>query len=161
MKGASMNGQRRKVKNRPRTIRLTRFCSAAEYLAFIDGEELENTTDHYNHGKGGSISIGFCFSPDPPEKAWKYLKGIVDCEVCMVLDVDISILGESRGKYVDHSASGNYDFIPTAFKKEYCTTRYSNRRAKLVTAINPRGLCSSTQEWEACCAFRDIRNKKK
>lgn len=49
------------------------------------GEMLTNSTDHYRGGKGGSTSVGFCFTTDKPRIAWRYLKGIVDADVCLVL----------------------------------------------------------------------------
>ena len=77
--------------------------SIDEYNKFMAGETLTNTTDHYKGGKGGSTSKGFCFIEDNPKAAWRYLKGIVNPEVCMVLEIDPSLLTSSFGKYADYS----------------------------------------------------------
>ena len=60
--------------------------SRAEWDAFQDGKVLINETDHYTGGKGGSLSVGFCFTQDSPEDAWVYLAGVVDAAGCGVLD---------------------------------------------------------------------------
>lgn len=115
-------------------MKLTRFCSQSEFDKFMSGETLTNTTDHYRGGKGGSTSVGFCFTTDEPKKAWRYLKGCVDFEVCVVLDIDKALLKRTTGKYVDYSVG---DSIGTCMKHEYCLTSYSNRTAKLLKVLKP------------------------
>lgn len=122
------------------TIRLTRFCSKAEYRAFLAGRKLRNYADHWNGGKGGSTSRGVCFTADDPKTAWRYLKGIVCPEVCMVLDVDRESVSESSGKYVDYEKSIGSVIIPT-YKQEFCTCEYSKRTAKLVRVVDIGELC--------------------
>lgn len=39
---------------------LRRFCSFAEYDAYIRGERLRNITDHAKEGRA-TKSVGFCF----------------------------------------------------------------------------------------------------
>lgn len=46
---------------------VTRFMSLREFEAFERGETLINNTDHFDGGKGGSQSVGFCFTVDAPE----------------------------------------------------------------------------------------------
>ena len=114
-------------------MKVTRFCSLSEFESFQAGKTLINTTDHYCGGKGGSTSHGFCFSPDEPATAWRYLKGIVTPGICMVLEIPDSILTPSFGKYVDYS-NEKEDFT-TCLKKEYCLQMYSKKEAKLIEAI--------------------------
>ena len=111
---------------------LTRFCSQAEYEKYMSGETLTNTTDHYRGGKGGSTSVGFCFTKDEPKTAWRYLKGCVDFDVCLVIDIDEELLIHSLGKYSDYSKS---DSIGICIKDEYCITSYSNKIAKLLKVL--------------------------
>lgn len=125
-------------------MRVTRFCSLNEYHKFISGETLINTTDHYNGGKGGSISVGFCFTEDEPHTAWRYLKGIVYPEICMVLDIDNSLLTPSFGKYGDYS--NGQDGTHACLKIEYCLTQYSNRTAKLIQILTQEQFATSPEE---------------
>lgn len=67
-------------------MRVTRFMSLAEWEAFERGEILINNTDHFDGGKGGSKSVGFCFTEDAPEVAWRYLSGIVDADVWVTFE---------------------------------------------------------------------------
>lgn len=116
---------------------LTRFCSLEEYNKFIDGEVLVNETDHYRNGMGGSLSVGFCFIEDEPTTAWRYLKGIVSPDVCMVLDIDEALLTKSMGKYVDYGQPDDGYKAQACLKREYYLTRYSNKTARLVRTLTP------------------------
>lgn len=124
-------------------MRVTRFCSLAEYHKFISGEVLVNTTDHYKGGKGGSTSKGFCFTEDSPHTAWQYLKGIVYPEICMVLEIADSLLNMSIGKYADYS--NGQDGSHACLKIEYCTCQYSNKSARLVKALQPEDFASTCE----------------
>lgn len=115
-------------------MRVTRFCSIEEYNKFVAGEVLTNTTDHYRGSKGGSTSIGFCFTKDEPITAFQYLKGIVYCDICMILDIDIKRLVKTSGKYAKQKDG---KFICSVLKEEYCCTQYSNKTAKLVRTLKP------------------------
>lgn len=66
--------------------------------------------------------------------AWRYLKGIVDEDVCLVLDMDKALLQQSVGMYADFSTEGR---IGRCLKKEYCTTAYSSKTAKLLKVLKP------------------------
>lgn len=121
-------------------MRVTRFCSLNEFYQFMSGETLINTTDHFKGGKGGSLSVGFCFTEDDPLTAWRYLKGIVYPEICMVLDIDPSLLKESRGKYADYSTGQDGTHI--CLKREYCLTQYSNKIAKLIKVLSLKEFAS-------------------
>lgn len=111
---------------------VTRFCSKREYEMFMRGKVLVNTTDHFKGGKGGSSSVGFCFTADTPRKAWRYLKGIVTPEVCMVLNIPASRLRRTLGKYTDYFDNKGFK---ACIKQEYCATMYSNKTAKLVRML--------------------------
>lgn len=114
-------------------MRVTRFCSLAEFRKFESGEVLINNTDHYKNGKGGSTSRGFCFTEDDPSTAWRYLKGVVCPEVCMVLEFENGGLTPSMGRYADYS--NGQDGSGSCLKVEYCTCQYSNKTAKLIKSI--------------------------
>lgn len=114
---------------------VTRFCSITEFIMFVCGEVLRNDTDHFMGGKGGSTSKGFCFTEDDPHTAWRYLKGLVSPDVCMVLDIDKDLLTKSSGKYGDYS--DGKDGTTPCLKTEYCTCEYSNKTARLIKALSP------------------------
>jgi len=121
---------------------LTRFCSQAEYDKYLSGETLTNTTDHYRGGKGGSTSVGFCFTTDEPKTAWRYLKGCVDFDVCVVLEIADALLTHSVGKYADYSKD---DGIGSCLKQEYCLTTYSNKTAKLLKVVKLQEIATEAE----------------
>lgn len=115
---------------------LYRFCSRAEFEALLEGKTLYNFTDHFDGGKGGSTSRGFCFTADPPEVAWQYLKGIVCPEVCVEYNVDICYVSKSRGKYVGKvTETPQGTMIEPMYKDEHCMTRLSKMWAWPVKVI--------------------------
>ena len=124
---------------------LTRFCSQDEHQKYMQGETLTNTTNHYHGGKCGSTSVGFCFTTDEPKIAWRYLKGCVDFDVCVVLEIDDALLTHSTGKYADYY---NSDGIGSCLKHEYCLTTYSNKTAKLLKVLKPEDFATQ-EEMEA------------
>lgn len=109
--------------------------SRAEWDAFQDGKVLINETDHYKGGKGGSLSVGFCFTQDSPEDAWVYLAGVVDAAVCVVFDFPDGYLRKSRGIYADHSDGAG--FFNKVVKTEWCCEEYDNKVAQVVAVCNP------------------------
>lgn len=116
-------------------MRVTRFMSLAEWEAFERGETLVNTTDHFDGGKGGSKSVGFCFTEDAPEVAWEYLAGIVDADVWVTFEFPDGYLTESDGKYSDQSkGAGFYDVV---YRTEWCCTSYDNTIAKVIDKCIP------------------------
>lgn len=133
---------------------VTRFCSFAEYNKFVSGETLVNTADHYRGGRGGSTSKGFCFTADEPKTAWRYLKGIVDCDICMVLDIDERLFTKSSGKYADYSKP--WTIAPqSCLKREYCLKEYSLSTATLVKTLQPTDFATEA-ELEAMRAVRNF-----
>ena len=109
--------------------------SLAEWEAFERGETLINNTDHFDGGKGGSKSIGFCFTEDAPEVAWRYLSGIVDADVWVTFEFPDNYLTKSDGKYSDKSEeAGFFDYV---IRTEWCCTSYNNTIAKVVDKCVP------------------------
>ena len=61
--------------------------SSVELLKFLEGEDLFNTTKH----KAKTDSVGFCFfaiDDVTPEYAWKFLRGAIFPDVCVVFEVN-------------------------------------------------------------------------
>ena len=116
-------------------MQVTRFMSRAESDAFQDGKILINDTDHYKGGKGGSLSVGFCFTEDTPEDAWVYLSGVVDAAVCVVFDFPDGYLRKSYGVYADHSEGAKFE--DRVLKTEWCCVKYHRSIAKVVQVIDP------------------------
>lgn len=102
---------------------LYRFCSHKEADILKRGAIITNTTDHYRHGKGGSTSVGFCLTADPPQKAWQYLKGIVTPDICIHLDIPEELLTRASGKYVrKYVHLADCTVTETEYKEEWCIT---------------------------------------
>lgn len=114
---------------------VTRFMSRAEWEAFECGRTLENNTDHFDGGKGGSLSFGFCFAEDAPEVAWRYLKGIVDADVWVTFEFPDGYLIPSKGKYLDFS--NDDDSFKPCYRYEWCCSSYDNTIAKVVDKCVP------------------------
>lgn len=109
--------------------------SRKEWDAFQDGKILVNDTDHYKGGKGGSLSVGFCFTEDTPEDAWVYLSGVVDAAVCVTFDFPDGYLRKSYGVYADHSEGAKFE--DKVLKTEWCCEKYHRSIAKVVDVIDP------------------------
>ena len=104
-------------------MKLYRFCSFDELSKLLRGEKIYNHTDHFNSGKGGSSSTGFCLTADEPREAWKYLRGIVTPGVCLEFDIPEENLIKSRGRYagdMKETARG-VEIIPL-YRDEWSTT---------------------------------------
>lgn len=76
---------------------LHRFCSQREFDAYMHGDTLQNTTDHYRGGFGGSKSRGFCFFRGSPEKWARRLQGIADFDILLTVEVNPKYIVESTG----------------------------------------------------------------
>ena len=103
--------------------KVVRFCSIEEYRRLISGEYLYNPTNHAALGRP-STSVGFCFAEDDPATAWRYLKGIVDVDICLQLVFKPGTLTKSKGRYADYS-NGTFSSLPPCIKREWCCTTYS------------------------------------
>ena len=109
--------------------------SLAEWEAFERSEILINNTDHFDDGKGGSTSVGFCFTEDAPEVAWRYLSGIVDADVWVTFEFPDNYVTKSDEKYSDKSeGAGVFDY---KIRTEWCCRSYDNTIAKVVDKCIP------------------------
>ena len=125
---------------------LHRFISEAEYEVLIAGGKLMNATDHHREKGNRTTSVGFCFFPEDPEKAFHWLHGIVNTDMCVTLDIDESLLTESTAIYRDPDKDEYTEgmgllaalLMPCATmeKKEYCMTEYSLDVAKVLSATD-------------------------
>lgn len=68
-------------------MKIFRFMSYKEFEKYMNGENLYNNTKH----KAKTNSIGFCFfdiNDFSPEFAWRFLKGAIFPDICVVFEVD-------------------------------------------------------------------------
>lgn len=124
-------------------MKLHRFMSEREFDSYMNGETLRNDTCHRWYG-AHTNSVGFCFFPEEPEDAIRWLSGIVDYEVCVTFEVPESLVRKSTASYCDNDASDNSEEalfedlisamlgcgMPNAVtmeKEEYCCTEYNNK----------------------------------
>ena len=108
-------------------LTLTRFCSYEEAERLQRGDVLYNYTDHYKGGRGGSVSVGFCFTKALPGEAWPWLKGNVHADVVMRVRIPRGRLNKSMGRYrrtTYHQKGDRY--LPQdpegVYRVEWCTT---------------------------------------
>lgn len=112
---------------------LHRFCSEAEYKAFMRGERLTNYTDHgAKRGYDASTAVGFCFFVEDPEEAKHWLSGIVDFDFCLTLDIPDHLLRVCHGRYPAWVKPGVYK--DTIRRTEFSCTEYDNGSVKLLKA---------------------------
>lgn len=115
--------------------------SIEEYEAYRSGLMLQNTTDHYRGGLGGSLSRGFCFFSGNVARWAQRLNGLVSFDVLLTVEVSPERVKESRGVYADYAANPFYP--PKRAYTEYCTTQYSSKHFRFISAdfsysYNPR-----------------------
>lgn len=108
--------------------------SYEEFEKYMNGENLYNNTKH----KAKTNSIGFCFfdiNDFSPEFAWEFLKGAIFPDICVVLEVDETLLRKGYGIYSDPNKTlyELMNFIPKMIRvSEYCTENYNKEVFKLV-----------------------------
>lgn len=108
--------------------------SYEEFEKYMNGENLYNNTKH----KAKTNSIGFCFfdiNDFSPEFAWKFLKGAIFPDICVVFEVDETLLRKGYGIYSDPNKTlyELMNFIPKMIRvSEYCTENYNKEVFKLV-----------------------------
>lgn len=114
---------------------LHRFMSREEYLKYQSGEVLYNDTDHYQGGKGGSVSKGFCFFTGNVREWAHRLNGLVSFDVLLTIeldpdntDADVYI---STGVYADDPSA---EFPKRRHFREVCTTAYSKQSMRFISA---------------------------
>jgi hypothetical protein len=123
--------------------------SEREFDRYQRGELLKNDTDHRKNGKH-TDSVGFCFFPEEPDDAIRWLSGIVTDDVCATFDVPDHLVTKSRGTYCDPDNSDNSlgasladifsammgeekENTVTMEKVEYCCTEYDRETFRLVS----------------------------
>lgn len=123
---------------------LHRFMSRLEYYLYQSGEVLHNEIDHYQGGKGGSVSRGFCFFAGNVYEWANRLNGLVSFDVLLTVeldpqntDADVYI---SSGVYADNPAA---ECPKSILLREVCTTAYSKQSMRFISAdfswgCNPR-----------------------
>lgn len=115
-------------------MKVFRFMSYEEFEKYINGKNLYNNTKH----KAKTNSIGFCFfdiNDFSPEFAWKFLKGAIFPDICVVFEVDETLLKKGYGIYNDPNKTlyELMNFIPKMIRvSEYCTENYNKEVFKLV-----------------------------
>ena len=115
-------------------MKIFRFMSYKEFEKYMNGENLYNNTKH----KAKTNSIGFCFfdiNDFSPEFAWRFLKGAIFPDICVVFEVDETLLRKGYGIYSDPNKTlyELMNFIPKMIRvTEYCTENYNKEVFKLV-----------------------------
>lgn len=115
-------------------MKIFRFMSYKEFEKYMNGENLYNNTKH----KAKTNSIGFCFfdiNDFSPEFAWRFLKGATFPDICVVFEVDETLLRKGYGIYSDPNKTlyELMNFIPKMIRvSEYCTENYNKEVFKLV-----------------------------
>jgi hypothetical protein len=121
--------------------------SEREFEAYTKGKTMRNDTKHGESAK--TTSVGFCFFPEEPEEAHRWLRGIVCDDVCVTFDVPENMVKKSVGTYSDPDESDNsigavlmdifdhfmgneMENVVYMEKIEYCCKKYSRKDFKLV-----------------------------
>lgn len=112
-------------------MKVTRFMSRREWDKLKAGQTI---TNHRKH-KAKTTSVGFCFTEDEPQVAWKYLGGIVDAEVCVTFEFPDGFLTEATAKYADQREGAKFSDLMD--KREWCCTEYSLNDCEVVKVIDP------------------------
>ena len=112
-------------------MKVTRFMSRAEWDKLKAGQTITNNRRH----EAKTTSVGFCFTEDEPQVAWKYLDGIVDADVCVTFEFPEDFLTESTAKYADQSEGAKMTDLMD--KREWCCAEYSINDCRVVCAIDP------------------------
>lgn len=108
--------------------------SYEEFEKYMNGKNLYNNTKH----KAKTNSIGFCFfdiNDFSPEFAWRFLKGAIFPDICVVFEVDETLLRKGYGIYSDPNKTlyELMNFIPKMIRvSEYCTENYNKEVFKLM-----------------------------
>lgn len=113
---------------------LHRFCSRREFDTYMRGETLISHCDHYQGGRGGSISIGFCFFKGNIQDWARRLNGLVDFDVLLTVDADLMAVRRSTGVYADWSKDDGHSTPPKALFEEWCTPAYNRASFRFISA---------------------------
>lgn len=114
---------------------LHRFMSREEYIMYRSGEVLHNDTDHYQGGKRGSVSQGFCFFAGNVREWAHRLNGLVSFDVLLTVELDLENTDAdvyiSSGVYADDPSA---EFPKRRLYREVCTTAYSKQSMRFISA---------------------------
>lgn len=108
--------------------------SYEEFRKYRNDENLYNNTKH----KAKTNSTGFCFfslEDFKPEYAWRFIKGAISADVCVIFEVDRSLLRKKYGIYNDPNKTllEKINCVIKSMKvNEYCAAKYGNKNFKLV-----------------------------
>lgn len=130
-----------------------RFMSAEEWRRLQAGQLLVNESKHRGFR---SESRGFCFTTDDPKEAIHYLSGNVDTDVCVTMEVPEGMLRKTKAIYRDHKSDKEIDLLPTSLnevphitKTEYCCTRYSLAKVKVIASTTEFSMVPDIKETAA------------
>lgn len=115
-------------------MRVFRFMSMDEFKKYQIGDTLSNDKKHHDCGQK-TDSVGFCFmdcDDHCPECAYEFLSGIVSDDVCVVFEVDESLLTKSEGTYAAPLINDDVGWFSTMNVDEYCCQSYDKTNFKLL-----------------------------
>ncbi len=130
-----------------------RFMSAEEWRRLQAGQLLVNESKHRGFR---SESRGFCFTTDDPKEAIHYLSGNVDTDVCVTMEVPDGMLRKTKAIYRDTKSDLNPTMLPTSLndvphveKTEYCCTRYSLDKVRVISSTTEFSMIPGIKETAA------------
>ena len=115
-------------------MKVFRFMSMDEFKKYQIGDTLSNNKNHHDYGQK-TESVGFCFMDCDdycPECAYEFLSGIVSDDVCVVFEVDESLLIKSSGTYAASLIDDDVSWFSTMDVDEYCCQSYDKNDFKLI-----------------------------
>lgn len=131
-------------------MKLFRFMSKKEFIKYMNGETLVNTTDHNRDNNKMTNSVGFCFFNYvnyKPEEMLHSVTGITSISICCVFETQRKYVRKTMGRYmktVDKEKMLRKSFIAD----EYCTTEYSKERFKLIKYTSPDWFNEDNWKWK-------------
>ena len=139
---------------------LHRFMSESEYKKLVAGETLENHARHDAH----TSSIGFCFTPSPPEESIHWLSGNVDTDVCVTMAVPDTMVAPCEARYRDirKPMPGTLpaEDMATVTRKEYCCERYSIRDVRVLGVTTAFSRIPGRKETDALLRMMGYERKQ-
>ena len=130
-----------------------RFMSAEEWRRLQAGQLLVNESKHRGFR---SESRGFCFTTDDPKEAIHYLSGNIDTDVCVTMEVPDGMLRKTKAIYRDTKSDLNPTMLPTSLndvphveKTEYCCTRYSLDKVRVISSTTEFSMIPGIKETAA------------
>lgn len=138
--------------------------SAEEWRRLQAGQLLVNESKHRGFR---SESRGFCFTTDDPKEAIHYLSGNVDTDVCVTMEVPEGMLRKTKAIYRDHKSDKEIDLLPTSLdevphveKTEYCCTRYSLDKVRVISSTTEFSMIPGIKETAAMMRALGYRHNR-